>query len=298
MPRPDYTTIACAVDADGVLTLTLNRPERLNAFTVTMADELVDAFERASADDAVRAIVVTGAGRAFCAGMDLSGGDTGVNVFGLNESLNPTPDDLADERLNDPDILHGLRDLGGRVTLAVYDCVKPVIAAVNGVAVGVGATMTLAMDLRFCSEYARFGFVFGKIGIPPDACASWFLPRVVGLPKALEWCYSAELIDAPAALAAGLVNRIEPESRVLEDALAFARRIARERSPLAAAMTRRMLWRCSAAEHPLEAHRVESLGIWHASRGDGREGVRAFIEKRAPQFTSRASQMPELFSAR
>jgi enoyl-CoA hydratase/carnithine racemase len=290
MALRDYNTLACAVDGDGVLTITLNRPERLNAFTVTMADDLVEAFEHASADDAVRAIVVTGQGRAFCAGMDL-GGEGQANIFGLNESLQPTLRDLDDDRLNDPEVLHGLRDTGGRVTLAIYDCLKPVIGAVNGVAVGVGATMTLAMDLRIACDATRFGFVFGKIGIPPDACASWFLPRVVGLPKALEWTYSAELIDAPMALASGLVNRVVAADALLDEALAIARRIARERSAVATALTRRMMWRNSAADHPLQAHKIESLGIWHASQGDGKEGVRAFIEKRAPRFTSRASDI-------
>lgn len=296
MWQRDFTTIACTLDADGVLTITLNRPERLNAFTVTMADDLVEAFERASADDAVRAIVVTGAGRAFCAGMDLGANVDAqgrANVFGLDESLRPTLDDLDDARLNDPDVLHGLRDTGGRVTLAIHGCLKPVIAAVNGVAVGVGATMTLAMDLRIASEDARFGFVFGKIGIVPDACASWFLPRVVGLPKALEWIYSAEMVDAPTALAAGLVNRVVARDQVPTEAQRVARQIACERSPLATALTRQMMWRNSAAEHPMQAHKIESLAIWHTSQGDGKEGVRAFLDKRPPRFTSSASQMPD-----
>ena len=282
MAPPEFSTLAWALDDDGVLTLTLNRPERLNAFTVTMAGELVAAIERASADDAVRAIVVTGAGRAFCAGMDL-GGEGQANVFGLDESLRPTPHDL-DERFDDPAIVHGLRDSGGRVTLAIFDCNKPVIAAINGVAVGVGATMTLAMDLRFMAETAKMGFVFGKIGIVPDACASWFLPRIVGLPKAIEWTYSAELVDAPSALASGLANRVLPAERVLDEALAFARLIARERSAVGTALTRRLLWRSSAHDSPLPAHKSESLAIWHTSQGDGKEGVRAFLEKRAPGF--------------
>ena len=293
MAPPEFSTLAWALDDDGVLTLTLNRPERLNAFTVTMANDLVAAFERASADDAVRAIVVTGAGRAFCAGMDLSG-DGQANIFGLDESLRPTLRDL-DERFDDPAIVNGLRDTGGRVTLAIFDCMKPVIAAINGVAVGVGATMTLAMDLRFMAENAKMGFVFGKIGIVPDACASWFLPRIVGLPKAIEWTYSAELVDAPSALASGLANRVLPADRVLDEALAFARRIARERSAVGTALTRRLLWRASAHDSPLPAHKSESLALWHTSQGDGKEGVRAFLDKRAPRFTSRVSQLPDDF---
>ena len=293
MVPPEFSTLAWALDDDGVLTLTLNRPERLNAFTVTMANELVAAFGHASADDAVRAIVVTGAGRAFCAGMDL-GGEGQANVFGLDESLRPTPRDL-DERFDDPAIVDGLRDTGGRVTLAIFDCNKPVIAAINGVAVGVGATMTLAMDLRFMADNAKMGFVFGKIGIVPDACASWFLPRIVGLPKAIEWTYSAELVDAPSALATGLANRVLPAERVLDEALGFARLIARERSAVATALTRRLLWRSSAHASPLPAHKSESLAIWHTSQGDGKEGVRAFLEKRAPRFSSRLSQLPDDF---
>lgn len=293
MDPPEFSTLAWALDGDGVLTLTLNRPERLNAFTVTMACELVTAFERASADDAVRAVVVTGAGRAFCAGMDLNGEGQG-NVFGLDESLRPTPRDL-DERFDDPEIVNGLRDTGGRVTLAIFDCMKPVIAAINGVAVGVGATITLAMDLRFMAENAKMGFVFGKIGIVPDACASWFLPRIVGLPKAIEWTYSGELVDAPSALAHGLANRVLPAESVLGEALAFARMIARERSAVGTALTRRLLWRTSAHDSPWPAHKSESLAIWHTSQGDGKEGVRAFLDKRAPRFTSRVSQLPDDF---
>ena len=176
-----YETLAWSL-SDRVLTITLNRPERLNAFTVQMAEDLIAAFNRASDDDAVGAIIVTGAGRAFCAGMDLS---REGNVFGLNEALHPTLDELH-ERLDDPEIVAGVRDTGGRVTLAIFDCKKPVIAAINGAAVGVGATMTLAMDIRLASDAARFGFVFGKIGIVPEACSTWFLPRIVGITKALE----------------------------------------------------------------------------------------------------------------
>jgi len=177
---------------DRVLTLTLNRPDHLNAFTVRMADELVDVLVNASADDDVGAIVVTGSGKAFCAGMDLGGEG---NVFGLNETLRPTMADL-DERFDDPEIVAGVRDTAGRVTLAIYDCMKPVIAAINGAAVGVGVTMTLAMDIRLASDKARFGFVFGKIGIVPDACSSWFLPKVVGIAKALEWTYTGEILNS------------------------------------------------------------------------------------------------------
>ena len=287
--------IACALDGDGILTITLNRAARLNAFTVRMADELVCAFGQAGGDDAVRAIVVTGAGRAFCAGMDLTGEEGGRdNVFGLDESLRPTMRDL-DERLDDPAIVRGLRDTGGRVALAIFDCTKPVGAAINGPAVGVGATMTLPMDMRIAADTSRFGFVFGNIGIVPDACASWFLPRIVGLPRALQWTLSGDVIDAAAALEGGLVDHVVPADQVLAQARAQALRFSQGRSPVSVALIRQMMWRNGAADHPLEAHKVESLGIWHTSQGDGKEGVRAFLEKRAPRYASQASRMPDFY---
>ena len=280
----NYETIDYAVD-DRVLTLTLNRPERLNAFTVTMADELEHAFRRASSDDSVGAIVVTGAGRAFCAGMDL--GASG-NVFGLDESLSPTLDDMH-TRLDDPAILRGVRDTGGRVSLAIYDCLKPVIGAINGAAVGIGATMTLPMDVRLAAEGARIGFVFGRLGIVPEACSSWFLPRLVGLSQALEWIYTAEPFDAAEALRGGLVRAVVPGERLLEEARTLAHRFVDRRSPVAVALARQLVYRNVAAAHPVEAHRVDSLAMWHLSQRDGAEGVRAFLEKRTPQFSTRVS---------
>ena len=279
------------VVSDGILTLTLCRPERLNAFTLRMADELVHAFNTASEDDGVRAIVVTGAGRAFCAGMDLA--ESG-NVFGLDESLHPTMADMH-KRLDDPEIVEGVRDTGGRVALAIFDCKKPVIAAVNGAAVGVGATLTLAMDIRIASDKARFGFVFGKIGIVPDACSSWFLPRVVGLPKALEWTYRAELIDAPTALDSGLVSQVVTPEQLMEEAYRIARQISSARSPVSVALIRQMMYRNSAAPHPLHAHKVESLGVFYTSQADGKEGVAAFLAKRSPDFKAKASSMPPFY---
>lgn len=285
-----YRTLRYDV-SDDILTLTLNRPEKLNAFTVEMANELIDAFSRASDDDAVRAIVVTGAGRAFCAGMDLS---IDGNVFGLNEDLAPTMADM-EQRLDDPAIVDGVRDTGGRVTLAIFDCKKPVIAAINGAAVGIGATMTCAMDIRLASEQARIGFVFNKIGVVPEACSSWFLPRIVGISQALEWVYSAEILRPQEALAGGLVKAVVPAEQLLEEAYAIARRIARH-SPVAIALTRQMMYRNAAREHPLEAHRVDSLAMFYTSLGSGREGVRSFLEKREAHFTDSAStDMPPFY---
>jgi len=285
-----YETLDWQV-ADGILTLTLNRPEQMNAFTVKMSQELVDAFGRASEDDAVRAIVVTGAGRAFCAGMDLS---VGGNVFGLDNSLKPTVADMH-ERFDDPAIERGVRDTGGKVTLAIYECKKPVIAAINGPAVGIGSTMILAMDIRLASQKARIGFVFGKIGIVPEACSSWFLPRLVGMQQALEWIYSAEIFDADEALRGGLVKAVYAPEALLEEAYKLARKFTERRSPVSTAFMRQMLWRNSALPHPIEAHRVDSLAVFYTQQADGKEGVRAFLEKRPAEFTGKASQMPPIY---
>jgi enoyl-CoA hydratase/carnithine racemase len=285
-----YETIQTNVN-QGVLTLTLNRPDRLNAFTWQMADELVDAFERVNDDDDVAAVVVTGAGQAFCAGMDLS---TGGNVFGLDESMEPTLADI-DLRGDDPEILRGVRDSGGLVSLAVYACTKPVIAAINGAAVGIGATMTLPMDVRIASDQARIGFVFGRLGIVPEACSTWFLPRIVGISKALELTYSADILSAEDALAHGVVRSVVPAADLLPTAIGLARRFTENRSPVATALTRQMMYRNSSAPHPLAAHRVDSLAMFYTSRGDGKEGVQAFLDKRPPEFIGRASTMPPFF---
>ena len=277
--------------ADCILTLTLNRPEHLNAFTVEMAHELIEAFNRASNDDDVRAIVVTGQGKAFCAGMDLS---VDGNVFGLNEALTPTMEDM-DKRLDDPEIVAGVRDLGGRVTLAIYDCNKPVIAAINGAAVGIGATMTCAMDIRLAAEHARIGFVFNKIGITPEACSSWFLPRIVGISQALEWVYSADVLKAEQALAGKFLKAVVPADQLLEEAYSIARRIA-QHSPVAIALTRQMMYRNAAQPHPVEAHKVDSLAIFYTSLNSGKEGVQSFLEKRPANFTQRTStDMPPFY---
>lgn len=286
----DYRTLDYSVE-DRILTLTLDRPDQLNSFTLTMAEELVRAFERADRDDGVAAVVVTGRGRAFCAGMDLSADG---NVFGLDESMRPTNDDMR-SRLEDPEILAGVRDTGGLVSLAVFRCSKPVIGAINGAAVGIGATMTLPMDVRLASEAARIGFVFGRLGIVPEACSSWFLPRIVGISRALEWVYSADILTAAEAHEGGLVRSVHPPGELLDAARDLAHRFTRNRSPVATALARQMMWRNSAQRHPLEAHRVDSLAMFFTSIGDGKEGVAAFREKREPRFTGRTTDMPPFY---
>jgi enoyl-CoA hydratase/carnithine racemase len=285
----NYETLSCDL-SDNILTVTLNRPEKLNAFTVTMANELIDVFNQSSDNDEVRAIIVTGAGRAFCAGMDLA---VSGNVFGLDESQHPTMKDMH-ERLDDPAIVKGVRDTGGRVSLSIFNCKKPVIGAINGAAVGVGVTMQLPMDIRLASEQAKFGFVFGKIGIVPEACSTWFLPRLVGLSKAMEWVHTAEIFGAEEAHRAGLVKEMLPADQLLTRARELARTLA-ERSPVSMAMARQMMYRNSAFSHPLEAHKVESLAMFYASIDDGKEGVTAFTEKRKPAFKTKASQMPDFY---
>ena len=242
--------------------------------------------------DEVRAVVVTGAGRAFCAGMDLSAEG---NVFGLDETLSPTPADLRD-RLDDPEIADGVRDTGGKVTLAIHELPKPVIAAINGAAVGIGATMTLAMDIRMASTKARIGFVFGRLGIVPEAASTWFLPRIVGIQQALEWVYSADILTAEQAHEGRLVRSVhEPDE--------LPRGRARSWPAASSYDARRWPWAwpssCSTAtaplDHPIEAHRADSLAMFHTSIGDGKEGVAAFREKREPEFTGKASELPEIF---
>ena len=274
-----------------ILTITLNRPEHMNAFTVEMARELIDAINRASEDDEVRAIVVTGAGKAFCAGMDL--GSEG-NVFGLDESLQPSLDDMQ-TRLNDPEITEGVRDTGGQLTLAIYDCKKPVIAAIHGAAVGIGATMTCAMDIRLVADNARVGFVFNKIGITPEACSSWFLPRIVNMGTALEWVYSGDLIEAEELERRGFANAIIEKDSLLDRAYELANRIA-QHSPVSIALTRQMMYRNAAQDHPLAAHQIDSLAIFYASQTSGKEGVKAFLEKRMPEYAEKASSdMPPFY---
>lgn len=286
-----YETLTWDVDADGIATLTLDRPDALNAFDLTMARELERCFLTDARDDAVRAVVVTGAGRAFCAGMDLSAEG---NVFGLDEAVRPTPESLRAHLTEEP-YQDGVRDTGGRVTLAVHALPKPVIAAINGPAVGIGATMTLAMDLRLASTSARIGFVFGRLGIVPEAASSWFLPRIVGIQQALEWVYSAEILDAETALAGRLVRSVHEPDDLLPAAYDLARTFVVGRSPVALGLAKRLLYRNSATAEPLEAHLSDSLAMFYTSIGDGKEGVAAFLEKRPPEFTGRASELPRVF---
>jgi enoyl-CoA hydratase/carnithine racemase len=278
-----YTQILYDV-ADNIATITLHRPEKMNAFTGTMMAEMIDAFDRIDADDDVRAVIVTGHGeRAFCAGADLTP-EGGGQVFANRGEV----ESLSDERV---------RDGGGLLTLRIYECKKPVIAAVNGAAVGVGVTMQLAMDIRLASETARFGFVFARRGIVPEAASSWFLPRLVGPQQALEWCYTGRIFDAAEALRGGLIRSIHPADELLAEARKLAREIADNSAPVSVALTRHMLWRNSAQPHPMDAHRVDSRAIYRRSRsGDAMEGISSFLEKRAPQYPDKVStDMPDFF---
>lgn len=264
----------------GVMTLTLDRPEKLNAFTIEMMQELIDAFDVADADDAVRAVVVTGAGRAFCAGADISGGTKGFV-------------DVEKRKVGAGTV----RDGGGLLTLRIFDSLKPVIAAVNGAAVGVGATMQLPMDMRLASEDAKFGFVFGRRGIVPEACSSWFLPRVVGISKAMEWSTTGRIFDAQEALSAGLVLSVHKPADLIGAAQELAEEIGANNAPVSVALTRQMMWRMLGADHPMQAHRVDSLAIeLRSASADAAEGVRSFTEKRPAVFPDKVStDLPDIF---
>ena len=286
-----YETLQWEVSEDGVATLTLDRPDVMNAFNVTMARELERVFRVDAQDDDVRAVVVTGAGRAFCAGMDLG---VDGNVFGLDESLSPTPEEFY-SAFDQAPYEDGVRDTGGRVTLAIHDLPKPVIAAINGAAVGIGATMTLAMDMRLASTSAKIGFVFGRLGIVPESCSSWFLPRLVGIQQALEWIYSADVLSADEALRGGLLRSTHAGEDLLEVARDLARSFVVGRSPVAVGLAKQLVYRNSAAAHPLEAHLSDSLAMFYTSLGDGKEGVASFLEKRGASFSSQASQIPRVF---
>ena len=280
-------TIATEV-ADGVLTITLDRPDRLNAFTVGMQRDLVAAFDQADEDRSVRCVVVTGRGRAFCAGADLGSGGGSFDRGGVAGDGGAVTGDADRTREGNGSSPDRHRDEGGLVSLRIFACTKPVIAAINGPAVGVGVTMTLPMDIRLASESARFGFVFARRGLVPEAASSWFLPRVVGISTAAEWCYTGRVFGAEEARERGLVRSVHPDGELLDAAYALAGEIASQASPVSITLTRQMLWRMLGEPHPMAAHRVDSAAIDELGRGDDvREGVVSFLEKRPPQFASR-----------
>lgn len=275
-----YEQISYEIE-DNILTITLNRPEKLNAFTHVMRDELIDAFDRADEDDDVRAIIVTGAGRAFCAGADLGAGKETFNYKARGVSS--------------PDTVH--RDGGGRVTLRMFQSKKPIIGAINGPAVGIGATMTLPMDIRIAADTAKIGFVFSKRGIVPEACSSWFLPRVVGISQALDWVYSGRVFPAQEAMEGGLVRSLHAPEELLNAAREIAKSFITETSAVSIALSRQMMWRMMGADHPMEAHKVDSRGIFFMGQSpDVEEGVSSFLEKRPAEFTMKPSKdMPSYY---
>ncbi|MEM6857334.1 MAG: crotonase/enoyl-CoA hydratase family protein [Pseudomonadota bacterium] len=279
----NYTQIAVE-KAEGIATITLNRPDKMNAYTRTMGAEIIAAMDDIDADDAVRAVIFTGSGeRAFCAGADLTP-EGGGHVFSDPNEV----DDLSDERV---------RDGGGLLTLRLFESRKPLISACNGVAVGVGATMQLAMDIRLASANARYGFVFARRGIVPEAASSWFLPRIVGIARALEWCYSGRVFDAEEARAGGLVRSIHEPALLMNAAREIAREIAQNTSAVSVALTRAMMWRLMSADHPMEAHKIDSRAIYRLSRGkDAKEGIDSFLAKREPRYPGKVSEdMPDFY---
>ena len=266
---------------DGVATVTLNRPEKLNAVTSVLLRELIAAFDDADADDTVRAVIVTGAGRAFCAGADLS---AGTQTFDRSKRQRPEEDGEH-------------RDGGGLVALRIYDMKKPVITAINGPAVGFGVTMTLPMDIRIASSAARMGFVFARRGVVPEACSTWFLPRLVGMQRAAEWVYTGRVFGAEEAQAGGLVSRVVSPEALLPTALTLAREIADNTSAISVALARQMMWKLLGTDHPMDGHRLDSRGMdWTGRSADAREGIASFLEKRPPRFTLKPSRdMPPFY---
>lgn len=269
---------------DGIATITLNRPDKMNAYTRVMGEEIMAAMDDIDADDSVRAVIFTGAGdRAFCAGADLTP-EGGGHVFS-------DPTEVSD--LSDPKV----RDGGGLLTLRLFEAKKPLISACNGVAVGVGATMQLAMDIRLAASHARYGFVFARRGIVPEAASSWFLPRIVGISQALEWCYTGRIFDAEEAKAGGLVRSVHAPEDLLSAARSLASEIAENTSAISVAMTRAMMWRLAATDHPMEAHKIDSRAIYRLSRGaDAKEGIASFLEKRRAMYPGKVSaDMPDFY---
>lgn len=292
----NYSEIKTSVDDDGIMTLTLYRPEAMNAFTGKMMQEIIDAFDKADADDNIKAIIMTGDGeRAFCAGADLSSGAKTFDYAARSDHKDVSAAVAKGDTINwsDPSV----RDGGGRVTLRIFESVKPVIGAINGAAVGIGVTMQLPMDIRIASENARFGFVFARRGIVPEACSSWFLPRLVGISKALDWCYSGRVFGADEAFQAGLVQEVVPADQLLARAHEIARSFISDSAPVSLALTRQMMWRMMGADHPMEAHKVDSKAIFARGRqSDAKEGVVSFLEKRPAEFSNKASaDMPEFY---
>lgn len=275
--------------AEGIFTITLNRPDRMNAFTGEMMAEMIAAFDIADADDSVRAVIVTGSGeRAFCAGADLGAGDDTFDYTKRPERLeqgSPVGEDGS------VDFSHpGVRDGGGRVTLRIFNCKKPVIGAINGAAVGIGATMQLPMDFRLASETARYGFVFARRGIVPEAASSWFLPRLVGISQALDWCYSGRVFAAAEAHAAGLVKSLHAPADLIPAARTLAKELTSDSAPVSIALTRQMMWRMLGAAHPMEAHKIDSRAIWmRGQSADAKEGVTSFLEKRPAAYPNKVS---------
>lgn len=290
-----YETIRTAIE-DRVLTITLDRPDRLNAFTATMCEELIAAFDAADADDGLAAIIVTGAGRAFCAGADLGNGAATFDYANRPDRQSEAGSPIRADGSVDYD--HpAIRDTGGRVSLRIFQSLKPVIGVINGPAVGIGVTMTLPMDIRIAADTARFGLVFARRGIVPEAASSWFLPRVVGISRALEWTATGRLFDAAEAKEGGLVRSIHPADELLGVGRALAREIADNTAPVSVALTRQMMWRGLTQQHPMEAHRLDSKLVYARGRSaDAKEGVTSFLEKRAPHYPCTVSgDMPEVF---
>ena len=285
MPAPSFETLLYSVD-DGIATITLNRPDRLNAFNTQMRDELIAVFDETDADDAVRAVIVTGAGRAFCAGADLSSGGKTFDYASRGES--------ARDKYKVGDVY---RDGGGLTTLRMFKSLKPVIGAINGAAVGIGMTMQLPMDMRLASTDARFGFVFARRGITPEAASSWFLGKLVGMQTALEWCMTGRISNAQEALDRGLVRSLHAPADLLPAARALAREIADNTAPVSIALTRQMLWHMAGQPHPMMAHRVDSRAIQaRGQSADAREGVSSFLDKRRPSYPNKVStDMPAFF---
>lgn len=288
----DFKTIRTEI-SEGIFTLTLNRPDKMNAFTGEMMAEMIEAFDLADADDNVRAVIVTGSGdRAFCAGADLS---AGAATFDYAKRADRQENQSAVQADGSVDLTHeGARDGGGRVTLRIFNSRKPVIGAINGAAVGIGVTMQLPMDIRIASTNARFGFVFARRGIVPEAASSWFLPRLVGISQALEWCYSGKVFGADEALRGGLIRSIHEPEDLMSAARALAHELTDESAPVSVALTRQMMWRMLGASHPIEAHKLDSRAIWsRGAGGDAKEGVSSFLEKRPARYPDRvSSDMP------